>query len=139
MVIVICLMLPIIAAIGAAAYRSWAALPFAAGTALSTVANVVKVILLERTVARAVTFTDTVKAGNYLRLQNLLRFGVTAAALMAAVIFSLLDAFDTAIIYGAAVGVLSFQVAAFSIKGLASKQVNPINIREDGEDSGTRQ
>ena len=79
-------------------------LPFALGALLGALLNVFKVWMLDRTVKKVVGM-EAAKAGNYVRMQQLLRFVLTGLVLVAAALIPFIS------IWGAAVGVLTFQIA----------------------------
>lgn len=99
--------------VGASAmyYRSSSFLPFALGVLLSSSLNMVKIIMLDRTVAKALGGKKDA-AANYVRLQYLLRFSLTAAVLAAAVFIPFVS------LWGAAAGLLTLQIAAYATKYL---------------------
>ena len=92
-------------------YRSLSALPFVLGVLLGAGVNVVKILLLERAVARAVDMEE--KSGaNYIRVQYFLRFLFTGAALALAAI-----APDHILsLWGAVAGIFTFPIAAHSLR-----------------------
>ncbi|MCL1807876.1 MAG: hypothetical protein FWG31_09270 [Oscillospiraceae bacterium] len=115
------------------------AIAFASGVVLLGFFNVFKVYLIERAVRKAVTLTSPDEARNYIRLQSLMRLGLTAAALgVAALIFLTLDkrfddshkhlafTFGESGVVGACAGVITFQIAAFSLRFM--------DIQEDEEE-----
>jgi hypothetical protein len=83
---------------------------FALGVIFMAALNVGKVFLIERTVNRAVEIDKAGDGKVYIRLQYLLRFGLTAVVLVVAALTDFID------IWGAVAGVLTFQIAAFSLK-----------------------
>lgn len=86
------------------------ALPFALGVLLTSSVNVLKIVMLERTVQKAIGM-DNVNAGkNYVRLQYLLRYLITGIALVAAALTPFIS------IWGAVAGILTMQVAALTAK-----------------------
>jgi len=109
MILVLGLIFFLLAAGSAVYYRSLACLPFVYGALLATACNVFKVILLDRAVKKTVS-KDAASAANYLRLQQLLRFLLTGLVLVLAAFLPFLS------LWGAAAGVLSYQVAALSLK-----------------------
>jgi len=86
------------------------AVPFALGVVLMAGLNIAKVHLIERTVRKTVEIEKAGTGKTYIRLQYLLRFGLTAIVLIVAALTDFID------IWGAAAGVLTFQIAAFSLK-----------------------
>ena len=99
----------IIIIIGAVFY-SEQILPFTLGVILMAGLNVFKVLSLERAVNKAVDMTKEKSAGNYIRVQFLLRYILTAAVLVIAAFVPFID------ILGAAAGVFTYQIAVFCLK-----------------------
>ena len=112
MIICICLAALAFIAAGAVYYRSYETLPFALGVALTSALNALKVVMLERAVAKAVDMSDLEAGKNYMRGQYFLRFLFTGLVLAAAAI-----APDNIVnIWGAAAGIFTFQIAAIMTK-----------------------
>ena len=109
MIKVICIFLLLLIAASAAYYRSIAFLPFAAGASLGVALNVLKVILLDRAVSKAVRM-EKERAGNYIRIQHFLRFLLTGGVLVAAALLPFIS------IWGAAAGICTLQIALFFAK-----------------------
>ena len=109
MIKVICISLLALVAASAAYYRSMSFLPFAIGASLGAGHNVLKIGMLDRAVEKSMAM-EAKKARNYMLVQYFLRFSLTALVL----IFSALVNFIS--IYGATAGVLTYQIAAFTIK-----------------------
>ena len=99
-------------AAGALYYRSYGVFPFAAGVVLMAALNVLKVAMLERAVNNAVDIEDKKDAGNYLRVQYMLRLLLTGIVLFIAAT----DKVPFVSLWGAIAGIFTFQIAAFSIK-----------------------
>ena len=112
---VICALLLLLIAGGAVYYRSLEALPFAYGSLLGCGVNILRIFLLDRAVKKTVGM-DPAQAANYVRLQYLLRFVLTGVVLVLAALVPLIN------IWGAAAGVLSYQVAALSLKRHAASE-----------------
>ena len=94
-------------------YRSLAFLPFLFGVVLGALSSIVKVILLDRTVNKAVSM-EKKAAQRYVSRQQLVRMLVSAVPL-------LIGAFvDGVSIWGAVVGVLAYQLGAYSTRSLLS-------------------
>ena len=102
----------LIVAVGGLFYRSYACLPFAAGALLASGWNALKVVMLERTVNKALDMEDPRAGKNYARAQHLLRYLITALVLAAAAVAP--DRFIS--LWGAAAGIFTFQAAAVAIK-----------------------
>lgn len=96
---------------GAAAlyYRSLACLPFVLGVFLGAAVSAAKVLLLARTVNRAVDM-DKKPAAGYVYLQHLLRLALTGAVLLLGALSPALN------LWGAAAGVMTYQLAVYSLK-----------------------
>ena len=109
MVFVVCASLAVIIAGGVAYFRSLEYLPFALGAVMGAGLNVVKILLMERTVDKSVVMEKS-RAENYLRLQYLLRYLLTGAVLIAAVFVPFLN------LWGAALGILTMPVATFFVR-----------------------
>ena len=90
---------------------------FSVGAVLGTAANVLKVVLLDRSVKKAITL-EAAKATNYVNLQALLRFVVTGSALLACVLIPPIKPYA---IYGAALTLVAYQVSAYSTKLFVKK------------------
>jgi hypothetical protein len=86
------------------------AVPFALGVILMAGLNIAKVFMIERTVNRTAEIDEVGYGKVYIRLQYLIRFGLTAVVLIVAAITDFID------IWGAVAGVFTFQIAAFSLK-----------------------
>ena len=90
-------------------YRSTKCLPFILGAFLGTSLNVFKIIMIERTVKKA-TGMEKEQVKNYVTIQHFLRFLLTGVILFLSAILQFIN------LWGAVAGVLSFHVAAFSMK-----------------------
>jgi len=121
MVLALCALLPVISAGGLAWFRSFEALPFAAGVLIMTGVNVLKVLMIERTVR------NTVSAGiadgrpaesrrNYVLIQYLLRYLITGLAIAAALKTEWVS------VWGILAGILAFPVAAYSLRFMRAKE-----------------
>ena len=119
MIIIMCVSGAVFIAAGAAYYRSVEALNFALGAAVTTGFNVIKTIMLERSAIRASGMEDGNAASNYVRLQSLLRFVLTGAVLVAAVLIPFIGT------WGAIAGVLTMNVAAFVVKIIGARGEKP--------------
>jgi hypothetical protein len=95
------------------------AVPFALGVALMAGLNVAKVCLIERTVKKTVEIEKAGSGRTYIRLQYFARFGLTAVVLIVAALAPFID------IWGAVAGVMSFQIAAFSLKFMNLEETAP--------------
>ena len=106
-VIGVSLLLPIAASI--AYYRSFAFLPFAFGVLLGAALNVLKVVMLDRTVKRVIDMGKK-NAENYVRFQHFLRFLLTGLAFLAAAFLPFIN------IWGTAAGICTMQIAILFTK-----------------------
>jgi len=116
MVIMIGVAAAIFIAVGAAVYilvgtlPSLESLPFALGVVLTSALNVLKVILLERTVKRTIDMSDPNAGKNYVRIQYLLRYFLTAAILLVAGLTPFIN------VWGAVCGIFTLQVSVFTVR-----------------------
>ena len=98
-------------------FRSLEVFPFAAGVLLTTAANVVKIILLERTVKKALDM-EPGRGTSYIKVQFLFRLALTGAALGLA-----FWAPQTIINHwGAVAGVFTLKTAGHAMKIIFSPQ-----------------
>ena len=114
MVTVICAAALVIIAAGALFYRSSIIISFAFGVFLTSGINVLKVVLLERTVKKTLELEgdDAAKtAANYVRIHSAIRLLLTAAILVLAAVNP-----EFINLWGAIAGVFTWQIAAYSIK-----------------------
>jgi len=114
--------LPLLAGGAVVFYRSWAFLPFAGGALLGTALNIAKTALLDRTVKKLVDM-EAAKAGGYTFLQSLLRFLLTALVL-AVPAFATRWGVPIGVFWGAAAGVLVYQLAVYSVRLFTKKGDN---------------
>ncbi|MCL2767712.1 MAG: hypothetical protein FWE49_03175 [Synergistaceae bacterium] len=98
----------IIIAAGAVYYRSLSVLPFAVGVFLMAALNVFKIIMLGRTIERAISMEEK-KAGSFIRFQHLLRFLLTGLVLVIAAKTPFIS------LWGAAAGIFTLQIAAYYV------------------------
>jgi hypothetical protein len=110
MIMVICIAALVIMAGGAVFYRSLEALPFALGVFLTSALNVGKIFLLERTAKKAMDMDDPNTGKNFVRLQFLLRYFLTAAILLVAGLTPFVS------VWGALIGIFTLQIAVISIR-----------------------
>jgi len=113
MIWVISLSLPVIIAGGLAYHffvdRNFSILQFALGALLGIAASVVRVIILDKTVQKAVNMEKD-KAANYVRLLGFVRLILAGLVLLLAALVPFVN------LWGAAAGILSHQIAAYSLK-----------------------
>jgi len=103
---------------GALFYRSLEALYFAFGVILTSSLNVLKVIMLERTVKKVVDMDEPDAGKNYARLQYLLRYFLTGIVLLAAGLISVYVHPPFINIWGAVAGVFTLQIAVISVRSM---------------------
>jgi hypothetical protein len=97
---------------GAAYYRSFGAVPFAAGVLLTSILSIIKIIMLDNAINKILSMNDTEAGKNYLRAQYFLRFLLTGLVLAIAAISP-----PTIIsLWGAGAGLLTYQAATISLK-----------------------
>jgi hypothetical protein len=106
LILTICILAAVFIGASVAYYRSSSCLPFALGVLLGAAVSVAKVIIVERTVDRALEM-EKKAAGNFTRLNHLLRLFLTGAALLLAALAPGIS------LWGAAAGVLTFQVSVY--------------------------
>jgi len=109
MIKVVCILTALTIAAGAAFYRYFSYPPFAFGALLGAALNIIKIIMLNRTVIKLSSIAVE-RARNYALVQHLARFALTGAALVLSAMLPFLD------IWGAATGIFIFQIAAYSMK-----------------------
>ena len=108
----------VLIAVGAVIYRSLEALYFAVGVILTSSLNVFKVMLLERTVKKAVDMEQPDTGNNYVRLQYLLRYFLTGLVLLAAGLVSVYVEPPFINIWGAVAGLFTLQIAVISVRSM---------------------
>ena len=88
------------------------ALGFVLGLAMTTLLNIVKVVMLERTVTKATAMNvdESASATRLLGVQYLIRFVLTGLVLVAAATLDFID------LWGAFAGIFTFLVAAHSLR-----------------------
>ena len=105
------------------------ALWFALGVVLMSALNCAKVLMLERIVERSVEM-DSFRGKHYIGLQYIFRLVLTAAVLAAAVIVAYQsDPPSFSMLWGAAIGIFGFQIAAHSLQFFFKRDVK----REEDE------
>ncbi len=103
--------------VGVLYYRSWQALPFVTGLALGEGSSIVKVLMLDQTVKKAVK-QNTGLTANFFALQALWRLLISAGVLVLAALLSFID------LLGAALGVLSFNLATYFLRSKEKAQTS---------------
>jgi hypothetical protein len=101
---------------GAAYFRSNDALLFALGVFLTSALNVLKMLMLDRTVHRVTELSDENAGKNILRLHYLVRYLLTGAVLTAIGVTAAAGLISLIVFYGAIAGILTLQVASFALK-----------------------
>jgi len=97
---------------GAVLYRSVEAIPFALGVFLTSALNVGKVLMLERTVNRTINMDDPETGKNFVRLQFLLRYFLTAAILLVAGLTPFVS------VWGALFGLFTLQISVIFVRSM---------------------
>ena len=109
-------------------------LPFGTGLFGGMLISLVKVILLEKSITKAVQMDDGGRAKNYANLQSILRYIGTFALIAGAVCFPKVFG-----LFGIIVGILSLQLAAYITAGVL--KIKPeligdsVHIAQDSEKS----
>ena len=98
-------------------YRSFDFIPFALGTLFGFAHNIFKINLLRRAVDKTVDM-DNIKVSRYMPLQYFLRYFLTAAVLIISVYIPFIS------VIGTGAGILTYQIAAHSIKYFKSSPPN---------------
>jgi len=134
MIVVIGISFAVISAAGFVAqalyFPEFQPLPFAIGVLLGCMLSALKVILLDRTVSKALTL-EAADAKNYIGIQVFARFILTGVVLATAAIN------DYVSLWGTAVGILTLQVAAVSIRNYKDVDEQAISqINESNEIKG---
>ena len=114
------LALPMLVGGAALYYRSPGFLPFAGGALLGTIASAAKILLLDRAVRKMIGM-EPGQAANYARLQSLLRFAATGAALLIPALALRWWNVSAGALWGAAAAVLVYQLAIYSMKIFAKE------------------
>ena len=97
---------------GALFYRSLKGIDFALGVILSSLLNVFKVFLLERTVKKTLDIENPASGKAYIQLQYILRFILSAAVLVAAALIPFID------VMGAVFGIFTLQIAVLIVRSM---------------------
>jgi len=109
MIKIISVLLAVMIAAAIIYYRSLECLPFILGALLGSATSIVKVLLLEQSVDKALGM-DRKKAGTYMSFQYFLRLGLTGMVLLLGALLSSIS------LWGVAAGILSFQIAVYGLK-----------------------
>lgn len=108
----------VIIAGGAALYRSLEALYFAVGVTLTSSLNVLKVVMLERTVKKVVDMEEQDAGKNYIRLQYLFRYFLTGIVLLAAGLVSVYVKPPFINVWGAVAGIFTLQISVIIVRSM---------------------
>lgn len=92
-------------------YRSRAVLPFLTGVLLGSLTSILKVILLERAVDKAMTM-EKKQAGNYVSLQHILRLFVSGLVLFLGAVVPAIS------LWGVVTGILAYQIGVYSSRSV---------------------
>jgi len=95
---------------GAIFYRSFEALPFALGVFLTSALNAGKLLMHERTVNKTIDMGDPKAGKNYVRLQFLIRYFLTAAVLVVAGLTPFIS------VWGALFGIFTLQISVIIVR-----------------------
>jgi len=109
---------------GAVFYRSPAALPFALGVFIPSALNVLKIIMLDRTVKKVVNMDDPNTGKNYVRLQYLLRYLLTGLVLLAIGLIHTRTDPPVISIWGAVAGVFTMQISVIICRSMKYKDTD---------------
>lgn len=93
-------------------HRSLDFLPFLIGAALGSAVSITKVFLLEYTVNKALKM-EKKTAGNYVTIQHVLRLLLSGVVLFLGAVVPQIS------LWGVAVGIISFQIAVYTIRSTA--------------------
>jgi hypothetical protein len=94
---------------GAVYYRSLEIFPFALGVLLTSALNAGRLVMLRRSVEKAVYMETGKEASSYIRWQFLLRYALLAAILIGTALTHL------TVFWGAVAGVFTLQIANYSM------------------------
>jgi len=123
MILVIGISTLVIIVAGAAIYRSVEAIYFAFGAILTSALNVLKVVLLERTVKKAVDIEEPETGKNYVRLQYLLRYFLTGIVLLAVGLVTAYANPPFINIWGAIAGIFTLQISVIVVRSMKFEEV----------------
>jgi len=111
MIQMVCASAAVMILVGAAIYRSIDALYFAIGVILMSSLNVFKIWLLEKSVRKTLDMDDPDAGKNYVKLQYLARYFLTAAVLFGAGLITMYVEPPFINVWGALAGVFTLQIA----------------------------
>ena len=95
---------------GAVFYRSVEAFPFAFGVVLTSALNAMKLLMLERNIKKTMDMDDPQSGKNYVRIQFLLRYFLTAAVLVVAGLTPFIS------VWGALFGIFTLQISVIVVR-----------------------
>lgn len=95
-------------------YRSLKSVPFLVGVFLGSFVSIIKVLLLESAIDKAMKMEE-LNAKNYVGFQYMLRLFLTGLILFLGAVVEQIN------LWGVVCGVLSFQIATYSLKFTAKK------------------
>ncbi|BAM47816.1 ATP synthase subunit I [Amphibacillus xylanus] len=108
--IITIIIISIISTLGSVIYhRSLDFLPFLFGAALGSAVSIAKVFLLESAVNKALKM-EKKTAGNYVTIQHVLRLLLSGVVLFLGAVVPQIS------LWGVAVGIISFQIAVYTIR-----------------------
>ena len=112
MILFICLTALVMIVGGVIFYRSLQAFNFALGVILSSLLNVFKLFLLERTARKTLDMTDPKAGKAYISLQYILRYVLSAAILLVAAVVPFIN------VMGAVFGIFTLQISVLIVRSM---------------------
>lgn len=92
-------------------YRSLESLPFLWGVILGSLTSIVKVVLLDKAVDKALSM-DNKKAKNYVGLQHILRLFLSGVVLVLGAVVPQIN------LWGVVLGILAFQLSVYTVRNV---------------------
>lgn len=92
-------------------YRSLEFLPFLWGVILGSLTSIVKVVLLDKAVDKALSM-DNKKAKNYVGLQHILRLFLSGVVLVLGAVVPQIN------LWGVVLGILAFQLSVYTVRNV---------------------
>jgi len=130
MIVTIGICFVVIAVLGFSAqiffFEGFGALLFAVGALLGCALSALKVYLLDRTVSKSLTL-EAQDAKNYIGVHVFIRFILTGVVLAIAIFI------DPVALWGAALGILTLQISAFSIRNYKDEIISQSEAMEQTE------
>jgi len=111
-------------------YRSPEIFPFAIGVLVMSALNCAKVLILEKVVEHAAKMDNAAGGKSFIRFQYFLRLVLTGAVLVGA---GLLHETYPGLLWGAAIGILGFQIAAHSLQIFIKRDIKREEAAKSGE------